>query len=67
MNSANDERFAVYIRLDPNHGETPNQSVEQPLAICSTYQEAKSLRRQLQGGSTGEYVIRYLGPTGGGD
>jgi hypothetical protein len=65
MDTAQDDRFMVYLRLDPRHGG-PSASQERLVAACSSYAEAKRVRRTLQDSSC-ECVIRYVGPAGGGD
>jgi hypothetical protein len=65
MDTAQDDRFMVYLRLDPRHGG-PLISQERLVASCPSYAEAKRVRRKLQDSSC-ECVIRYVGPAGGGD
>jgi hypothetical protein len=64
MTADHEDRFVLFVRFDQAEPSVPG--VEQPLASCASYQEARLLRRQLQG-SNGECVIRYIGHTGGGD
>jgi hypothetical protein len=66
MNDAQEDRFVLLVRPDPGHGESPGGLLEQPLAVCSTYGEARLLRQKLQG-TAGDCVIRFIGPAGGGD
>jgi hypothetical protein len=60
-----EDRFVVYIRTDPGHGEHP-EVTERPLVSCSSYAEARRIRRQYLSPNS-ECVIRYVGPSGGGD
>jgi hypothetical protein len=62
MDPVNDDRFEVFVRLNRTAGEAE----EQPLATCATYAEARLIRRAFHG-SPGQFVIRYVGPAGGGD
>lgn len=64
LNAIHEDRFVVFVRFDQGDPSLPG--VEQPLASCASYQEARLLRRQLQG-SHGDCVIRFVGPSGGGD
>ena len=66
MNAVNEDRFVVFVRTDHNPTEPPRDTAEQPVATCSTYQEARLIRRACQA-SGGEFVIRFIGPAGGGD
>lgn len=67
MASVHSDHFAVFIRYDAYYGGAGIDSAELPVAFCSTYAEARRLRRALQGSAAGDYVIRYEGVTGGGD
>jgi hypothetical protein len=67
MDNVHDDRFLVFIRLDPNLAETSSEAAEQPLASCPSYMEASRIRRALRGAAAGGCVIRYVGPAGGGD
>ncbi len=62
---SHEDGFVVFVRVDPTHECTP-ESVEQPLRVCPSYEEARQLQRSFRG-SQRECVIRYLGPAGGGD
>jgi hypothetical protein len=64
MESSLDDRFIVFVR-EPGPGCGP-QLAERPLVICSSYAEARRIRRELQHAAR-ECVIRYVGPAGGGD
>jgi hypothetical protein len=66
MDAVHEDRFEVFLRRDRNHLGTLPDVVEQPLASCSTYQEARDVRRLFHR-TAGECVIRYVGPAGGGD
>jgi hypothetical protein len=65
MDTAQDDRFMVYLRFDARHGN-PSGNQERLVAACPSYAEAKRIRRTLQDSSC-ECVIRYVGPAGGGD
>ncbi len=65
MDPVEEDRFVIYVRTDPGHGENP-EITEQPLTTCSSYAEARRLRRQYLS-THGNCVIRFVGPTGGGD
>jgi hypothetical protein len=67
MDSVQDDRFMVFLRFDNRHSKTSADAAEEPLATCSTYQEARRIRQLLHKAAAGECVIRYIGPTGGGD
>jgi hypothetical protein len=60
-----DDRFTVFIRYDANHRGL--DATELPVAFCATYEDARRVRQALQGTAAGDCVIRYEGPTGGGD
>ncbi len=66
MDMEQDDLFVVFIRADSSHAESPPEKVEQLLASCSTYAEARRICRAFSS-SAGECVIRYMGPAGGGD
>ena len=65
MDSADDDRYVVYIRSDSGHTDRPDAG-EELVAACSSYEEARRIQREYQGLSQ-ECVIRYVGPAGGGD
>lgn len=65
MDSQHDDRFAVFLRADDAHLETPEYN-EQPVALCDSYAEARRVQHALHR-SAHECVIRYQGETGGGD
>jgi hypothetical protein len=67
MDTVHDDRFVVFLRFDTTHGGASLDAAEQPLAYCPTYNEAKRIRLALQGAAMGDCVIRYFGPSGGGD
>ncbi len=66
MEPVHDDRFVVFVRLDPSHANRPDRS-ERPFATCSTYEEARRIQRELHHASRSICVIRYVGPAGGGD
>jgi hypothetical protein len=65
MESVHDDRYAVYVRQDRFHPDRPDCS-ERQLTTCSTYGEARRIQRELHHTSHA-CVIRYIGPSGGGD
>ncbi len=68
MNPAHEheDRYEVYVRFDPDHSQTPPDTIERPLACCSTYAEAKRIRQSFQG-LNGQCLIHFVGTAGGGD
>lgn len=64
MSTVHEDRYVLFLRHDDAEAAGPIS--EQPVASCSSYEEARRLRRQLQT-TSGEYVIRFVGPAGGGD
>jgi hypothetical protein len=66
MDTIHEDCFVVFVRADRSHDEWP-ENVERPVAVCSTYEEARQTQRALHTVSAQEYVIRFVGPTGGGD
>jgi hypothetical protein len=67
MESVHDDHFMVFIRFDPRQARAFSDSVEQPLASCTTYGEARQIRQALARTGAGDCVIRYVGTAGGGD
>jgi hypothetical protein len=67
MENVHEDHFGVFFRLDPRSASTSFEASEQLLAACRSYEEARHIRRALLGAATGDCVIRYLGPAGGGD
>lgn len=65
MDSAHDDQFVVYVRLDRAHPYPP-EAVEQTVIHCTSYEEARRIRQQYHNTSR-ECVIRFTGPSGGGD
>jgi hypothetical protein len=65
VDPVHEDRFIVFIRLDPGHGERPEAN-EHAVVTCSTYAEARRIRRQCLR-SNSDCVIRFVGPAGGGD
>jgi hypothetical protein len=65
MDSVHDDRYLVFIRTDPWLEGRPDAS-EHPVATCSTYGEARHLRKKCQEAGR-PCAIRYVGPAGGGD
>jgi hypothetical protein len=64
MESSQDDRFVVLVRL-AGQSYRPDL-VERPLATCSSYAEARRIRREFHF-TARECVIRFVGPCGGGD
>lgn len=60
-----EDGFVVYVRRDRRSFDPPD-TTEVPLLACPTYEEARRLRRAL-GGSSQDFVIRFVGTAGGGD
>lgn len=62
---AQDDCFVVYAREAryPGDGDLP---VEMEFVRCTSYEEARRLC-QKYGMPGRQYIIRYLGPAGGGD
>jgi hypothetical protein len=67
MEKVHEDRFMLFLRSDPSHLKSSAETVEHLVASCASYAEARRIRNALQGAATGECVIRYVGPTGGGD
>jgi hypothetical protein len=65
MESVHDDCFIVFLRHDRAGSNRPDCS-ERPLTKCSSYEEARRIQRELHHTSR-VCVIRYVGPTGGGD
>jgi hypothetical protein len=65
MDSVPEDGFVVFVRTDGSHGAWP-EGAERPLAMFPTYADALRLRRSLKRPAS-ECVIRFVGPTGGGD
>ena len=64
METAHDDGFVVYARPAPRPAEQ-RQLPEQPVKVCSTYEEARRIYRGLR--RTHYCVIRYIGDVGGSD
>jgi len=60
-----EERFVVFVRdmAAPGYRE---ELEERELIACPTYEEAQWVRREY-GSRTRKCIIRYVGPSGGGD
>jgi hypothetical protein len=65
MDLHNDDQFTVFVRTDPAHAQSPEE-IEIPLASFSSYEEAVRAQRAYQLPAR-ECLIRFQGPTGGGD
>lgn len=65
MESSSDDRFVVFVRTDRSQTARPDVA-ERALATCTTYEEARRVRDEVHRTSR-ECIIRYIGPTGGGD
>jgi hypothetical protein len=66
MDPVHEDCYVVYLRLDSRHDEHPDQA-EQPIAVCSSYGEARRAQREFHLVSPRPSVIRFIGPSGGGD
>jgi hypothetical protein len=65
VETIHDDSFVVYVRPAPRPAEM-TQLPEQPVLVCSTYEEARRFCRG-QRRITRYCVIRYIGDVGGGD
>jgi hypothetical protein len=65
VESVHEDGFMVFVRMARRASELP-QPPEEPLAVCSTYEEARQYCRGSQGRMR-DCVIRYVGLAGGGD
>jgi hypothetical protein len=65
MDSAHEDGFVVFIRKDRGTGGPP-ETMEFELRHCSTFEEARRVRREQQLGPS-VCVIRFVGAAGGGD
>lgn len=65
MDTVYEDRFVVYLLEDLSSRASP-EMVEQEVVSCSSYEEARRIRREYHA-SARECVIRYQGSTGGGD
>jgi hypothetical protein len=63
MDYTNDDRYLVFVRIDPAHSDHPDAS-EVPLAECDSYAEARLIKT---GSPKNNIVIRFAGSVGGGD
>lgn len=65
MNPACDDLFVVFVRDRRRLADFP-EAVEQEVASCATYAEARRVWRSFHAAAR-ECVIRYVGPAGGSD
>jgi hypothetical protein len=65
MDCTREDDFVVFIRSDRGNNSAPD-TLEWPLASCSSYEEARRVRNAFCD-RNGDGVIRFLGETGGGD
>ena len=63
MSVVAEECFVVYVR---DKQSKPHHLTERKLVDCGSYEEAQMVRRENQAPDR-HCIIRYLGPTGGGD
>jgi len=63
MGIAQDDCFVVFVRDEEDSAAPPTET---ELVRCPTYREARWLCQKF-GDPHRRYVIRYLGPAGGGD
>lgn len=62
-----DDHFMVFIRYDATKVPPFTDAVEEPLAVCASYGEARRIRQALHTTVPGDCVIRFMGESGGGD
>jgi hypothetical protein len=65
METSPDDRFIVFLR-SPRGSSCQLALAEEVVATCSSYAEARRILKELLYAAR-ECVIRYMGPTGGGD
>ena len=65
MDKNQEDRFVVYVRMDPDHVSSP-EDIELPLASFYSYEDARRAQLAYQRPRR-ECLIRYQGDTGGGD
>ena len=65
METTLEDRFAVYLRVRSDVGDSP-EGGEQMLDACTTYEDACKVRHEHRSNGR-ECIIRYLGEAGGGD
>ncbi len=62
-----EDRFVVFVRFAPGSATLP-EAVEGTQITCSSYEEARRVRRSFQHRGRGwDCIIRFVGPAGGGD
>ena len=65
MDARHEECYVVFLRQDRSHAER-RECEEELLGDCATYEEARQLKQAYH--DTGrECIIRFVGPSGGGD
>jgi hypothetical protein len=64
VDTSPDDSFVVFVRPPPRSAELP-QFPEQPIHVCSTYEEAQRFRDRH--GNPCNCIIRFVGAAGGGD
>jgi hypothetical protein len=65
MESAHDNDFVVFVRMDRTYGGAP-ATFEHVVSCCATQAEARRVKRDFHRAAC-ECVIRYVGEVGGGD
>jgi hypothetical protein len=65
MDTGHEDCYVVFVRSDRSALE-PSEEAEHPLALCSSYEEARRVRQKYQGQHR-NCIIRYVGSAGGGD
>ena len=65
MPAAVDDCFVVFVREEVSPNGIPDL-VERELVRCPSYEQAEWVRREC-GSSRRKCIIRFLGPSGGGD
>jgi len=65
MDALFQDEFVVYVR-DLKPAQPGWQNRERELVHCATYEEAEWVRHEMESPRR-RCIIRYVGPTGGGD
>ena len=65
MDTAHEDRYVVYLRHEAHLAGAP-EAAEEALVTCDTYEEAHRIKHEWSHHGR-VCVIRYVGPTGGGD
>jgi hypothetical protein len=65
MDRLQENCFVVFLRNEAPSQEDP-ETVEQEVAECASYEDARRIRGEYLAHSR-DCVVRYVGPSGGGD